>query len=147
MREGGITEQLHGTINPIGACRMESSVPRALAILLTVMTVPLGAYLPSLKWEEQAFFDILGILWLLTNLPNLFLWGLFLLMLTLTLSCWALAIFHNPRRREDEILGRFLLETGRHGERANIPLDEGSPAAETPGRTPEPTKIGGGTTP
>ena len=41
----------------------------------------------SLDWQKQADFDVLGILWLMQNLPRLFAIGMAILMVGLTLYC------------------------------------------------------------
>lgn len=61
---------------------------RGLALFLTLLTGAFGLWTATLKWEPQAPFDIMGILWALTNLPNLFLWGVFFMLLSMTLCCW-----------------------------------------------------------
>ncbi len=56
--------------------------------LFSVITLITGCTLPFLKWHPQASFDVLGVGWLLTNSPNLFLWVLCLFMAVLALYCW-----------------------------------------------------------
>lgn len=56
--------------------------------LFSAIALISGCTLPFLKWHPQASFDVLGVGWLLTNSPNLFLWVLFLSMAALALYCW-----------------------------------------------------------
>jgi len=51
------------------------------------MSAGLWLWAASRPWVPQAGFDVLGILWLFTNLPRLFLSGLALLCLAPALHC------------------------------------------------------------
>jgi hypothetical protein len=70
------------------------------AIVLTVFTVGYGIWVQSLAWEEQASFDILGFLYLLSNIPNLIAWALLLVFMCLTIWAWFLVV---SERRQAEL--------------------------------------------
>lgn len=48
-------------------------------------------------WQEAADFDIIGFLWLLTNLPTLFAWAMTLLFAVLAVTCLLRAARHAHR--------------------------------------------------
>ena len=65
-------------------------------IILTAFTIAYGFWVKRLEWGEQASFDILGILYLLSNVPNLVAWGLMLVFMALTIWAWVLVIWLRP---------------------------------------------------
>jgi hypothetical protein len=60
----------------------------AAAIFLSVSTVFLWREVSELEWEPEAAFDILGFLWLLSNIPNLFACLALLACAALAAVCW-----------------------------------------------------------
>jgi hypothetical protein len=59
-----------------------------LAVVATLIAAGFGWMLRSIEWNPQAPFDVLGVLWILTNIPGVILWGVFLGLLLLALRAW-----------------------------------------------------------
>ena len=62
-----------------------------VAIVLTATTAVFGLFVQSLAWEPQSSIDIIGILWLLSNVPILAAWTLLFFLFALTIWSWWLA--------------------------------------------------------
>ncbi len=58
------------------------------AFLLTALAGAAGIGFLTTDGVPQAPFDVLGILWVLTNLPRIFLFGIFLTLSILSVCCW-----------------------------------------------------------
>ena len=70
-----------------------------LAVILTLTTAGYGIWVHSLRWEKQADFDILGFMWVLSNIPVLVAWSLFYLFAGFTIAAWILV--YKSRGLED----------------------------------------------
>lgn len=64
----------------------------AVASFFTLAAVAGGCVLPFLRWQPQAPFDVLGVGWVLMNIPNLFLWTTVLSLAIIALYSWCRAI-------------------------------------------------------
>ena len=64
-----------------------------LAVVATALAGVVGWWLRSIEWHPQAPFDVLGVLWILMNIPALILWGVFLGLLVLALFSWSVFFF------------------------------------------------------
>ena len=62
------------------------------ALSLTAFTLGYGIWVKNLQWSEQASFDILGILYLLSNIPTFVAWALLLVFMCLTIWAWLLVV-------------------------------------------------------
>ena len=71
-----------------------------IALVLTVLTAVFGLFVQSLEWEPQASFDIIGILWLLSNIPTLAAWLLEFFLMALTIWSWWLALVERSSETE-----------------------------------------------
>src|SRR5687767_9477322 len=72
-----------------------------VAICLTAFTLVFGIWVNSLKWQEQASFDIIGILYLFTNAPNLIAWAILFFFTALTIWAWILVVTTHRRAELD----------------------------------------------
>lgn len=59
-----------------------------LAVAATLLAGIVGWKVSSLEWQPQAPFDVLGVLWLLSNIPGLVLWGVFAGLAILAIGAW-----------------------------------------------------------
>lgn len=49
-----------------------------LAVVSTLLAATLGWKVSSLEWRPRIDFDVIGVLWLVANLPQLVAWAFFL---------------------------------------------------------------------
>lgn len=69
-----------------------------LALISTLLAATLGWKISSLEWRPWLPFDVLGVLWLLGNLPQLVAWALFLGTVGLALYSIILVLRHRGSR-------------------------------------------------
>ena len=95
-------------------------------------------WLRSASWQPATGFDVLGILWLLSNLPLLFVGAVaFLLGLFGIFLLWHAAVRQSPRARRDEEArlmsdSRFIGVLAHH---ARAPASGNAQARPEPSRT------------
>ncbi len=65
-----------------------------LAVVATLIAAAFGWMLRGVRWHPQADFDVLGVLWVLTNIPALMLWGVFVGLVLLALGAWGVFLRH-----------------------------------------------------
>ncbi len=70
-----------------------------IAACFTLADVAGWIYLHFMSWNEKADFDILGVGWFLTNLPQVVSWLVFYALCALTIYLWCFA-FLIPEPRE-----------------------------------------------
>lgn len=63
-----------------------------LALTSSVPAVALVVYLATLEWIPRLPFDVLGIAWLLMNLPLLAGWVVAALLIGVAVYCWLMAL-------------------------------------------------------
>lgn len=59
-----------------------------LAIIATALAVTMGIFVLSMPWVPLASFDIIGVLWLLSNIPQIVACGMLLGLSILALYAW-----------------------------------------------------------
>ncbi len=59
-----------------------------LASIATALAAAMGYLVASMPWAPHASFDILGVLWLLSNIPQLIAWGILVALSWLALYAW-----------------------------------------------------------
>lgn len=65
-----------------------------LAVAATLLAGVFGWKVRTLQWQPQAPFDVLGVLWILSNIPALMLWGVFAGLVILAIGAWCSFLIH-----------------------------------------------------
>jgi hypothetical protein len=60
---------------------LPSAYNKTLAIVCAALSIGSGYYAVNTPWAERIDFDIIGLLWLVNNIPQLLMWGLTLAFL------------------------------------------------------------------